>query len=225
MVTLSEGEVPSCTIPPPTTGLDMMRRVLSLAAFSLVAIAATGTAQRTSRMPVETSSSGHDGFTMSFGLGNGSAGVTCSTCATDRENGLSGFLSMGGAVSPTLVFGGELNGWSKSKNGADSRIGFLTGYAQWYPSATNGFFVKPGLGMGSISIQDNTTVPSNKLESAGFAYQIGAGYDFRMSHTFSLTPYANYIATTGASSKFNGVDTGDKLNTNNFQIGIGLTWH
>jgi hypothetical protein len=203
----------------------MMRRVLSLAAFSLVAIAATATAQRTSKMPVQTGSTGHDGFTMSFGLGNGSAGVSCSTCATDRENGLSGFLSMGGAVSPSLVFGGELNGWSKSKNGADSRIGFLTGYAQWYPSMTNGFFVKPGVGMGSISIEDKTTVPSNKLESAGFAYQIGAGYDFRMGQTWSVTPYANYIATTGAKAKLNGTDIGSNLNTNNFQIGVGLTWH
>lgn len=204
----------------------MMRRVLSLAALSLVAIASAASAQRTTRMPVQTTgTSGHDGFTMSFGLGNGSAGVSCSGCATDRDNGLSGYLSMGGAVSPTLIFGGELNGWSKSKNGTDSRIGFLTGYAQWYPSATNGFFVKPGIGMGSISIEDKSTAPSTKLESAGLAYQIGTGYDFRMNHAWSVTPYANYMATSGAKMKLNGTDTGTKLNTNNFQVGIGLTWH
>src|SRR5438270_11393364 len=162
----------------------MMRRVLSLAALSLVALASAASAQRTNRMPVQSSStSGHDGFTMSFGLGNGSAGVSCSGCATDRENGLSGYLSMGGAVSPTLVLGGELNGWSKSKNGADSRIGFVTGYAQWYPSVSNGFFVKPGIGMGSMTIEDKTTVPADKLESMGLAYQFGLGYDFRMSHS------------------------------------------
>jgi hypothetical protein len=203
----------------------MMRRVLSLAAFSLVAIAATATAQRTSRMPVETGSSGHDGFTMSFGLGNGSAGVSCTGCATDRNNGLSGYLSMGSAMSRSLVLGGELNGWSKSKNGSDSRIGFLTGYAQWYPSTSNGFFLKPGLGFGSISVEDKTTVPSNKLTSSGFAYQMGMGYDFRMSHNFSLTPYASYMATTSAKAKFNGTDAGYDLNTNNFQLGVGLTWH
>lgn len=203
----------------------MMRRVLSLAALSLAALASAASAQRTSRTPVTSSAPTHDGFTWGFGLGNGSAGVSCTGCATDRENGLSGYLAMGGAVSPTLVFGGELNGWSKSKNQTDSRIGFLTAYAQWYPSMTNGFFVKPGLGMGNITIEDKSTAPSSKLESTGFAYQIGMGYDFHMGQSFSLTPYANYISTAAAKAKLNGTDTGSNLNSNNFQVGLGLTWY
>lgn len=204
----------------------MTRRVLSLAALSLVAITSTAPAQRTSTVSVQRGSSAlHDGFTMGFGLGNGSAGVSCTGCATDRTNGLSAYLNMGGALSPTLILGGELNGWSKDKTGSTSRIGFFTGYAQWYPNATNGFFVKTGLGVGSISVEDKTTVPSSKLESAGFAYQVGAGYDFRVGHDFSLSPYAGYIATAGATAKLNGTSTNSTLNTNNFQVGIGLTWH
>lgn len=203
-----------------------MRRVLSFVALSLIAITSAASAQRTSTVPVQRgSSSVHDGFTMGFGLGNGSAGVSCAGCATDRTNGLSGYLDIGGALSPTLILGGELNGWSKDKSGSTSRIGFLTGYAQWYPNVATPFFVKTGLGVGSISVEDRTTVPSSKLESTGLAYQVGAGYDFRMGHDFSLSPYASYIATTGATAKLNGTSTNSKLNSNNFQVGIGLTWH
>jgi hypothetical protein len=57
------------------------------------------------------------------------------------------------------------------------------------------------------------------------AAQFGLGYDFRVGRNFSLTPYANYIASTGAELKLDGSATGADINPNIFQMGLGVTWH
>ena len=56
-----------------------------------------------------------DGFTISFGLGGGSAGASCDNCDSDRESAPSLYLRLGGALRPGLVLAGEINGWSKTK--------------------------------------------------------------------------------------------------------------
>lgn len=169
------------------------------------------------------------GFTIGFGLGAGSAGITCNGCTSDRENAPSAYLRIGGAVRPNLIIAGEMNGWTKkaSDAGTDEEItmGFATAVALWYPHSQGGFYVKGGLGFGSIS--DDITDPTftAKVESTGMAISLGTGFDFRMGKNFSLTPFVNYLATAGAKAKVNGVSTGEKLDANLVQIGLGFTWH
>ena len=54
------------------------------------------------------------GMAISFGLGSGSAGVSCDGCPTDRRNSTSGYLRIGGALTPSLVVSGETDGWMPS---------------------------------------------------------------------------------------------------------------
>jgi hypothetical protein len=169
------------------------------------------------------------GFTIGFGLGAGSAGITCNGCTTDRQNSGSGYLSIGGTVRPNLIIAGEMNGWGKTitEQGTtdDIVIAYVAGVAQWYPQPQGSFFVKGGLGLGTISDDVTDATGSAKLESTGVAILLGTGYDFRVGKNFSLTPFLNYLATAGGKAQINGALTSEKLNANLVQIGLGFTWH
>ncbi len=171
-----------------------------------------------------------NGFTISFGLGGGSAGATCEGCDSDRQSAPSGYLRIGGAVRQNLILAGEINGWSKEYDEeggtATLTIATVNFVAQWYPQPTNGFFLSAGVGTGSMGIDikvpgfgtlsDNTT---------GFGYQVGTGYDIRVGNNFSLTPFATYFATAGGKFDSNGFGSGAKVDGNVFHIGLGFTWH
>jgi hypothetical protein len=172
-----------------------------------------------------------EGFTISFGLGGGSAGFDCNGCDSERETGSAGYLRMGGTVRPNLIIGGESNGFYKTKTegGVDGtfQLSYLTGFAQWYPQPVTGFFVKGGLGFGLVSVEaiDQATSTSATLESSSVALSLGAGFDWRLGKNFSLSPYANFIGMAKGDAKINGSSIGEKLGANVFQIGLGFTWH
>lgn len=167
-----------------------------------------------------------DGFTISFGVGGGSAGVTCDECGSDRKTAPSGYLRIGGAIRPNLVLAGEVNTWSKKETdqGADVTvsIGTVNFVAQWYPETSSGFFVSGGVGAGSMRVEANIPgLATISQHTNGFGYQAGAGYDIRLGRNFSLTPFATYFATGGGKVE----STGDKIDGNVFHIGLGFTWH
>jgi hypothetical protein len=201
-----------------------MRPTNFLSALTAVALLSAPLAAQ-SRAAVGPSSNGRDGYSLSLGLGGGSSGVTCAGCATDRENGASGYLRIGKGMTPTLMMGLELNGWNKTENNVTGRNTMLSAITQWYPSVSNGFFAKAGAGMGRMTIEDKSSTPSDKLQSTGFGYQLGMGFDMSIARRWSLTPYVNYLATAGAKAELNGVNTNEKLDGNYVQYGLGLSWH
>jgi hypothetical protein len=161
------------------------------------------------------------GFTVSFGLGAGSAAFSYEGFTGDRAAGPSGYLRLGGAVTPGLVIAGETHGWTRSEGDVTSTVGYLMAVTQWYPKASGGFHLLGGVGMGMITEED----PSSQLESFGGALQLGAGYDVRMSRNFSLSPYVNFLAMGGGEPKFNGNGLGGSLSANVVQFGLGFSWH
>ncbi len=162
-----------------------------------------------------------DGFGISFGIGGGSAGVSCDGCGTDRENGLSGYLRLGGYVRPTLFVGGETNGFTKNVDGVDVAASFVSAVVQWYPQVSSGFYLKTGAGLAVGSLDDGL----DELSATGMGLTLGAGYDWRLTRNFSLTPYINYLRSVGAEAKFNGAGLGENLNVDVLQFGLGFTWH
>ena len=161
------------------------------------------------------------GFGISFGLGSGSAGISCDGCNSDRDNGSSGYLRIGGLVRPNLFVAGESNGWLHSEAGTDVMISFISAVAQWYPSVAKGWYAKGGLGMSMYSASDGT----NDLTSSAPAITLGGGYDWRLGTNFSLTPFVNYLYGMEGDVKANGTSTGTKFGSNVFQLGVGFTWH
>jgi hypothetical protein len=205
----------------PTNIIRTIAAVALLTAPAAVSAQGRGMARPAAPAP----SNDRDGYSLSLGLGGGSGGVSCAGCGTERQNGASGYLRVGKGFTPSVMLGLELNGYNKTEDNLTSRETMLSAIAQWYPSTTNGFFTKVGAGMGRTTADDASATPTNKLQSTGFAYQLGLGYDWSIASRWSITPYANYLSTTGAKAQYNGVDMGTKMDGNYFQYGLGLSWH
>jgi len=164
----------------------------------------------------------HDGFWIGFGLGYGSAGVTCDGCrSVSRQGGVTGFLKLGGAPSRNLLIGAAINGWAHSDSSATETMTNVTASLYLYPRRRSGFFVTGGLGFSNYHI--NST-PS--WDGTGWGFTAGAGYDLRFWRDVSLTPVVNYfwggvgdINQAGAGAVF----TGWKQNV--LDVGLGVTFH
>jgi hypothetical protein len=149
------------------------------------------------------------GFWIGFGLGYGSLGFSCQGCASDREGALSGHLKMGGTVSPKLLLGGELNGWTKADpSGTTTTIGNASLAAYFYPAPAGGFFLRGGLGFSSLAVEGFNS-------ETGLGFILGGGYDIRVGTNMSVTPYMN----------LNYGHPVDGLSQNIVQMGVGLTFH
>jgi hypothetical protein len=134
-------------------------------------------------------------------------------------------LRFGGAVAPGVVISGELTGWSKQQNGGTESASWATAVVQWYPQPTQGFYVKAGTGVAAL--YGTGYAPgygSVDLRTTNLGLEVGAGFDIRLSHGFSLTPYADFLYATGADAILNGTSTGLNLGGNLLHLGLAASW-
>ena len=162
-----------------------------------------------------------DGLWIGFGLGYGSAGVMCDTCRrASRQDGVTGFVKLGGAPSRNLLIGGAINVWGHSDGTATETMTNVTASLYLYPWRRRGLFVSGGLGFSNYHI--NST-PS--WDGTGWGFTTGAGYDIRFGRDVSLTPVVNYF--WGGVGDINRAGrtmfTGWKQNV--LDVGVGVTFH
>lgn len=175
-----------------------MRRTLSLIALGALLTAPLAAQNRQTR----------HGFWFSGGLGYGSLG--CQDC-DGREGGLSGGIALGGTLSQKVLLGVSANGWYKSESGVTLNTGTLTAAVRFYPSATGGFFLTGGLGVGTLELGINGL---GSAKETGYGALLGVGVDIRVAPNVSLTPFWNGM----------GINTSD-VNANVGQIGLAITAH
>jgi hypothetical protein len=162
--------------------------------------------------PAQQHAQTRKGFWIGFGAGYGSYGVSCSGCSgLGRQGSFSGYLKMGGTLSPHLLLGGETNGWTKSENGASLTAGNASLSAYYYPNPVSGLFLSGGLGVSTVSA--STGGASNSETGAGL--KLGAGYDLRVGGNTSITPVFNWVW---------GKPQNDYKH-NFFQFAVGVTFH
>jgi hypothetical protein len=176
-----------------------MRSVKFLAALAFVAAPLLAHAQNAQV---------RDGFWFSGGLGYGSFG--CQDCGS-RTGGMSGGLSLGGTISPRFLVGVGSDAWTKSEQGATLTVGTLDARVRFYPSATGGFFVTGGLGIGTIK---GSVAGFGSATENGIGTLVGIGYDYRIAKNTSITPYWNGFAMKSSNS-----------DANVGQMGIAITLH
>jgi hypothetical protein len=180
---------------------SLMRRTFTFAAgLALVALTAGTAAAQHPQV--------RDGFWFSGGLGYGSLG--CDDC-DGRVGGLSGGLSLGGTLNEHWLLGVGTTGWYRSEDGSTLTVGTLDARARFYTSASGGFFLTGGLGLGTISASVDGFGSDSEV---GFGLMLGLGYDFRVGDNLSLTPFWNGFA----------VRSGD-ADANVGQLGLSLTVH
>lgn len=155
----------------------------------------------------EPNSHQRSGFWFNGGLGWGSFG--CDGCQ-EREGGSILTLGAGGTLSQSVIVGGSIDGWSKEVNGNRLTASTLLGTIRFYPSETGGFFLRGGLGFGTVEVElQNVTVTDD-----GGALLLGAGWDFRISDSVSLTPFLNGVGVSTDGSDFSFS-----------QLGLSITTH
>ena len=163
-----------------------------------------------------------DGFWIGFGLGYGTATVSCDNCNFGpRTGGVSAFLKLGGAPSRNLLIGGAINGWAHSDGSATETVTNATASIYLYPRRRSGFFVTGGLGVSNYHVNSD---PS--WDGTGWGLTAGAGYDLRFGRDVSLTPVVNYF--WGGVGDVNRptlgvVATGWRQNV--LDVGLGVTFH
>lgn len=175
----------------------------------LLSIVALGTcaALVVSPLSAQSKPQTRQGFWITAGLGGGSFG--CDLCES-RESGGAAQIALGGTLSPRVQLGASSNAWSKTVDGVRVTQSALLALFKFYPSATGGFFLQAGLGIGQLELGSGNFSVSEEGASALF----GLGYDWRVGNNFSITPFLNGVGGTfdGEGANFN-------------QIGISLTWH
>lgn len=198
------------------TGITVAAPSAAVAQSTPAADAATATAAPAPGGRPQT----RQGFYIGFGFGAGSAKLHGDANGESRW-GFAGHFKIGGALSQNLLLGAETNGFIRNESGVDYQIATLLAVLQAYPSATSGFWIKGGVGLSTVSLDDGT----DRIEATGAAGSIGLGYDVRTGRNFSLVPQASYTFSTGAEAKANGVRLGADVNPAVFQIGLGVMWH
>jgi hypothetical protein len=89
-------------------------------------------------------------------------------------------------------------------------VGTLDARVRFYPSATGGFFLTGGLGVGTIT----GAASGYTATETGVGMVFGLGYDVRVARNASLTPY-----WTGFAMKSSNADA------NVGQVGLAITLH
>jgi hypothetical protein len=152
-----------------------------------------------------------EGFWAGVGMGWGSFGLSCDVCdGLERTGSYSGYFKLGGTLRPNLLLGAEMNGWTKSEDGASVNLGNASAAAYWYPMPQSGLFLKGGVGYSRMSADDGFSDASD----SGFGLLAGMGFDLRVAGNTSLTPVLNY---------FRGSFEGGSADV--VQVGMGVTFH
>jgi hypothetical protein len=111
---------------------------------------------------------------------------------SDGKGGGTGYLKLGGTVTPSLLLGAEAQVWAASyytNPNYDRALGSLQGIAQFYPAPQSGFWLKGGLGWALDNLRTYTTsgvIIDRDLH--GTAWSLGLGYDVPVGRSVSITP-------------------------------------
>ena len=187
-------------------------------AFAVTVVLAVGTA-----LPVSAQiSSPREGAYLAFGLGAGVASIDkCANCGSEGTNtSFTGFLRMGGTISPQWLGAIEVGGWYQSGAGYTARLLTVAAIASFYP-LSNGLKINGGIG-GALFKEDFAT---NENAANGILWRVGAGYDISLKEVVSISPFVDLVYAPDLSQKRNSIATFNKMKLVLVQIGVSLVRH
>jgi hypothetical protein len=148
----------------------------------------------------------HNGWSIGFGVGGGSAGVSNDAGqSSDRTSGGMGSFRVGYPLNPKVSLGLESNAWTKSEEGVTVTFSATTVGAAFFPS--EGLVVRAGVGLGSTTLSAKSGNLTATATESGFGLTYGIGYEFRLARTFALGPQIDggYASFNGGSSNWAGL--------------------
>ena len=143
-----------------------------------------------------------------------------------HAHGMAVTLTVGGAPSPNVLLGVQVQEWRSSGSGVRQRVRSVLAAVQWYPWASIGLFVRAGTGVVQGPVEAPDTTVSAQVGSAsgdGVGFTVGIGYDFPVSRHFGLSVQAaTHIAALGDLTR-NGQTAYDVIGYVS-QIGVSVVW-
>ena len=200
----------------------MMRARLLLTALVLAALVLTA-------VPGLAHAGGYshtrDGWVYGLNLGWGWAKSeandtsTQSSLESDWEDDLTGGFRVAFAPDDTYTYGLEFSGGSDPAAGLDETVYWVLVQGRYYPGG-QGFFVNGGVGMGALNLSTTTVAATVSQTNGGFAWGVGAGYEFRVSPTLAVgVAYDYHDVSVGQVSYFDDVSTAVQSAT------LAITWY
>lgn len=202
-------------------GLTGFFRMLSIGGALIVAPAAQAqdlSAERT-------------GLAVSFGVAAGSAGLNCTPkCQGDRLSGPIWMVRGVANVSSQLAFGLEVNQFNQHAPAANNKgrwqLTWITFDALWYPQAEEDLYFKVGIGISTVHAHVTfPSVPAGalNLNSSNAGLAIGVGRDFRLSNSYAITAFGDYLATAKSTAFLSSTDSGARMGADVLNLGLALT--
>jgi hypothetical protein len=201
------------------TNLAVAALLLSAAA-PVDAQESPGSTGKHSRAAEAEKISHRQGLWWGAGFGAGFDRVFCEICDGNVQAGWTGYLRLGGTVSPRLLLGGELSGWLNGKEEATQTMGAVSFVAYWYPSDSN-LYLKGGGGVIGFRSADG----ENAVTSTTFGPMFGLGYEQLVSPRVSVVPFFNLLVAPSGALRFNGDEVIDRVGFVLWQGGVGVTVH
>lgn len=172
----------------------MRRTLVGIATFALIAgcalpAAAQGRRDR-DRGIVELGREGiRGGFFIGGGIGAGSEQYKFSDEASysPKLTKPTGTLRLGGTPDPYVRLGVEFFGWSADQGDLRENFGAALAMAQFYPLKDGGLWLKGGAGVAASETDYYDPIVLDPSEE-GFAWSVGAGYEFQLSRSIGISP-------------------------------------
>ena len=155
-----------------------------------------------------------DGIVLGFNLGAGSGGVNVEGIDSERESGFGGNLRVAYAFTPQVAAGIEGSVWSRVVDDETWSFGVTALALTYYPGA-GGFFVRGGIGVGSVEYGLESGGVNFSASDDGFGFLVATGYEWRLTRRFALGPQFEY-----GHGKVN-----DDLSMNYWNVTAGLNWY
>ena len=151
-------------------------------------------------LPSTAAAQERKGFWGSFGLGQGSVGVSAQTFAAtpfqeDRDAGFVGDIGLGWALNQQLLVGLEVKAMFASLAGdfATLDVSNVSAVVTYYPRPASNFFVRGGVGGSFLDLTFDSPEANLAVEAGrGIGFSGGAGYDVHLGRGFSITPAVGF---------------------------------
>jgi hypothetical protein len=156
-------------------------------------------------------------FFIGFGFGGGGGEVSGNTDAS----GGTGWVTLGGTLSPKVRLAGDIQGFSPNDN-SDFTMGTSTVAVLFYPSANGNFFLKGGVGAAEVSFKG----PGPDGNGIGFGSVLGAGYDIMVGKRVSITPqFTIFGGQTGDVEDSDGNAIRNDVHFGIATLSVGIVFH
>ena len=181
-----------------------MRRLLLSATALALAVAF-------SAVPA-TAQSNSGKFYLGLGIAYGNYDLSGLTIPSEYKNNVSYFGEAGLRFAPSLALGVEADYYTKSSSGASISVWYYNAALAFYPDAAH-FWIKVLAGYASTSQNQGGG------SQGGYDMGLGLGYDWHLIGSFTVVPFAQYVAQL-SSAKFPGGTNNVKSQL--FQVGAAI---